>query len=254
MNTNINLLWSSIKHTFDSAMELVPSKFTSSRYSQPCVTVTCKRLSRRTKRAYNRAKRTQLKDDWGIFQALTKETRKQCARAYNKFIRDSICPNIRNNAKKFFSFIKSRKMEHVGVSPLRDSLGRIQTEDKKKAIILNDQFASLLSKEDDITPHLSSPICTSMPDTIVTLEGVKKLLLLTPNKSTGPDLISARFLKEVATEIAPAITLLFNVSLNQGAIPTEWKEAYIRFHLRSWKERSRNPRILSSNFPNTCYE
>ena len=67
-----------------------------------------------------------------------------------------------------------------------------------------------------------------MPDIIVTLEGVKKLLLkLKPNKSTGPDLISARFLKEIATEIAPAITLLFNASLNQGAIPTEWKEAYI---------------------------
>ena len=32
MNTGINLLWSGIKHTFDSAMELVPSKFTS-RYS-----------------------------------------------------------------------------------------------------------------------------------------------------------------------------------------------------------------------------
>ena len=40
-------------------------------------------------------------------------------------------------------------------------------------------------------------------------------------------MISVRFLKEVATEIAPAITLLFNASLNQGAIPTEWKEAYI---------------------------
>ena len=67
-----------------------------------------------------------------------------------------------------------------------------------------------------------------MPDIIVTLEGVKKLLLkLKPNKSTGPNLISARFLKEVATEIVPAITLLFNASLNQGAIPTEWKEAYI---------------------------
>ena len=118
-------------------------------------------------------------------------------------------------------------MEHVGVSPLRDSQGRIQTDDKKKATILNDQFASVFSKEDDITPHLSSPICISMPDIIVTL-GVKKLLLkLKPNKSTGPDLISARFLKEVATKIAPAITLLFNASLNQGAIPTEWKEAYI---------------------------
>ena len=119
-------------------------------------------------------------------------------------------------------------MEHVGVSPLRDSQGRIQTDDKKKATIFNDQFASVFSKEDDITPYLSSPICTSMPDIIVNSEGVKKLLLkLKPNKSTGPDLISARFLKEVATEIAPAITLLFNASLNQGAIPTEWKEAYI---------------------------
>ena len=49
-------------------------------------------------------------------------------------------------------------MEHVGVSPLRDSQGRIQTDDKKKATILNDQFANVFSKEDDITPHLSSLI------------------------------------------------------------------------------------------------
>ena len=40
-------------------------------------------------------------------------------------------------------------MEHVGVSPLRDSQGRIQTDDKKKATILNDQFASVFSKEDE---------------------------------------------------------------------------------------------------------
>ena len=35
----------------------------------------------------------------------------------------------------------------------------------------------------------------------------------------SPGDISARFLKEVAQEISPALTLLFNASLEQGIVP-----------------------------------
>ena len=40
-------------------------------------------------------------------------------------------------------------------------------------------------------------------------------------------MVSARFIKEVADEIAPALTLLFNASLCQGLITNAWKEALI---------------------------
>jgi len=47
------------------------------------------------------------------------------------------------------------------------------------------------------------------------------------HKATGPDGIPARLLKETASELAPAVTLLFQVSLDRGKVPSSWKEALI---------------------------
>ena len=46
-------------------------------------------------------------------------------------------------------------------------------------------------------------------------------------KSTGPDEISARMLKETAPAIAPGLTQLFNLSLTTGCFPDDWKLARV---------------------------
>ena len=46
-------------------------------------------------------------------------------------------------------------------------------------------------------------------------------------KASGPDMISAQFLKHTACSIAPSITNLFNLSLRVGRIPDKWKESVI---------------------------
>ena len=48
-----------------------------------------------------------------------------------------------------------------------------------------------------------------------------------PNKAAGPDEIPARILKETATTIAPSLFKLFNRSLEEGYIPSEWKLANV---------------------------
>ena len=59
-------------------------------------------------------------------------------------------------------------------------------------------------------------------------DGVFKLLKdIDPNKSTGPDGIPPFILKELASEIAPILTLLFQASLSQGVIPQDWKLAHV---------------------------
>ena len=58
--------------------------------------------------------------------------------------------------------------------------------------------------------------------------GVSKLLRnLKPHKATGPDGIPARLLKETAIEIAPAVSLLFQTSLDQGNVLASWKTALV---------------------------
>ena len=46
-------------------------------------------------------------------------------------------------------------------------------------------------------------------------------------KSTGPDGISARFLREVAAEITEPLTYLYNFSLQSGLIPSDWKQSNV---------------------------
>ena len=62
----------------------------------------------------------------------------------------------------------------------------------------------------------------------VAAEGVASLLSnLDPCKASGPDGIPARFLKDMANDLAPLLTLIYQASLQQGCIPDEWKKALI---------------------------
>ena len=47
------------------------------------------------------------------------------------------------------------------------------------------------------------------------------------SKTSGPDGINGRILKETAVQIAPALTILFNKSIQEGVIPHQWKDAHV---------------------------
>ena len=67
-----------------------------------------------------------------------------------------------------------------------------------------------------------------MPPITITVQGVDKLLTgLNPNKTQGPDEISPRLLKELHTEIAPILTIIFQRSQDTGIVPKDWKHAII---------------------------
>ena len=77
-------------------------------------------------------------------------------------------------------------------------------------------------------PDLGPCLYPTMEDITINIAGVAKLLRsLKPHKATGPDGVPARLLKEIADEVAPAVTLLFQASLDQGRIPPSWKKALI---------------------------
>ena len=67
-----------------------------------------------------------------------------------------------------------------------------------------------------------------MAEITITENGVRKLLQkLDGHKATGPDEIPARLLKETASETSAMFTTLFQASLLQGKLPTEWKTANV---------------------------
>ena len=115
------------------------------------------------------------------------------------------------------------------MSPLRCE-GVLHSSPKDKAEILNTQFSSVFTSDDQAAtlPDLGEAHCEAASDIVVTEKGVLKLLKnLNPNRASGQDQISSRFLKAMSSPIAPVLTTLFQASINQGQIPDDWKTAYV---------------------------
>ena len=130
--------------------------------------------------------------------------------------------------KKFWTYIKSRKTDRCGVAPLKKD-GITYSDSVTKADLLNKQFVSVFSQEapGDL-PDLGPSDTPDVPGIKVSTAGVVKLLKdINPSKATGPDSIPGKLLKEAAAELAPALTCIFQASIDQGRIPTDWESAKI---------------------------
>ena len=67
-----------------------------------------------------------------------------------------------------------------------------------------------------------------MPDIDISSSGILKLLIrIYPSKAAGPDAIKPVVLKELAHEIAPAVSAIFQLSLDTGTVPHVWKTAFV---------------------------
>ena len=203
----------------------VPSKNTSTRYSQSWCNRTIRRLSRRKRRAYRKAKRTNKYKDWARFKSLQKTNRKECKRAHDDYVNSMVTDG--GNKKKLYSFVKNKKCDSSGVASLKKD--RLTVGDARgKTEVLNSQFSSVFTNEDDAPlPDLGTSSTPDAPNIQVGRNGVMKLLQgPEPHKATGPDKISSQFLK-MAPPITPALTLIFQASLGQGQVSNEWKTANV---------------------------
>jgi hypothetical protein len=126
---------------------------------------------------------------------------------------------------------------------------KLTQDSETKANILNKQFSSVFNTNEDkstIPDKGPSPHPTMGPIEI-TENGVFKLLSnLKVHKAAGPDLIPTQLLRELAPIIAPMLTTLFQASINQGTIPSEWKEAnVVPIFKKGDKSRASNYRPVS---------
>ena len=123
--------------------------------------------------------------------------------------------------------IPRKPMPIASTIPALKSGGDILTSAVDKVECLNKYFASVFTTENNRIPSLKA-VHPSMDDIQVTTPGVFKLLNnLDAKKSSGPDDISPRVLKECASELAPVLTFLFNQSLATGIVPADWRDANV---------------------------
>ena len=106
----------------------------------------------------------------------------------------------------------------------------ILDDDSDKANLYNDYFTQQTSLDDTHASLPATPLenTTTLSSFIITQDEVQETLKsLNVGKAVGPDSISNRLLKELAVPLSLPLCDLFKFSLQNGQVPTSWKEANV---------------------------
>ena len=231
-------MWKTFKDSLLSAIQqFIPHKTARNKTSQPWITPGIRQLISKRDRKYRLMKKTGSAELREEVKILRRTIQRQIRRGYWKHLNSVFTEETATNQagnKKFWSYIKNQRSSNVGVAPLKKE-GRLTSDPKEQAELLNNHFQSVFGDGQEYTAeefeHKTGMADTNLPsmDNIsISCQGVQKLLKnLNPHKAGGPDGISPRVLKELADELAPALTTIFQSSMSSGVVPADWRSAYV---------------------------
>ena len=223
---DVNTLWTTFKDRLQSSIDKnIPTFMLKTRHSLPWITPQLKRMLKKKQRLFKKARSSR---NWSGYREFQKHCRRELRRAEWQFINGKISEGLeQKDNKPFWRFIKARKQDSTGVAPLKDK-GQLHTDSQTKAAILLDQFKSVFTKASNRPPP-TLPQPNSQIDQIqISTEGVVKLLKnLNSGKASGPDNIPNLVLKTLADQLGAPLTIIFQLSLDSGKLPTDWLSANI---------------------------
>ena len=141
--------------------------------------------------------------------------------------------NIKNYSKSFYAYVRSKQKLRDKVRLLENNSGNIISDEFLMAEVLNEYFSSVFITEDISTlpvpfTKFEGSKSEHLGQLIVTPEMIaKKIKKMKDNKSPGVDGIPPKLLKEIVEQISTPPAKLFNLSIEEGIVPSEWKEANI---------------------------
>ncbi|XP_048575386.1 uncharacterized protein LOC5499458 [Nematostella vectensis] len=228
-NINVESNWQFFKSGLMNILSRsVPTKKSGSWNNSPWMTRDLKTSLRKKKRLYNNYKKSGKACDKEKYRKFQKLFKIKMKKAQDEYIADTLNSDLKEKPKKFWSYIKSKRQDQVGVPPLKEH-GIVKTDSMSKAEILSNQFQQVFTQEDVASisskGHGEIPMMGSIS---FNRDGVEKLLkTLNSKKASGPDKIPTTLLKETASEIADVVTFLFNQSYSSGQLPEDWTKAQV---------------------------
>ena len=161
--------------------------------------------------------------------------------------------SITNYSKSFYAYIRGKQKVRDEVGPLENNRGNISSDGFQMAEALNEYFSSVFTIED----------ISSLPVPFTQFEGnksehlgqlfvnpeiiAKKIKKMKYDKSPGVDGIPPKWLEEIVEQINTPLGKVFNLSLEEGIVPSEWKEANITpLFKKGSRNKPENYRPMSS--------
>ena len=216
--------------------KVIPSKVVRIRPSDPpwfCSSI--RYAIRKRKRAFRRAKRTNLPEHWATFKIYRNEAVKVLRNAkasyFNKLSNKLHSETLKSkdwwNTMKSFITTSSSSNE---IPPIYHN-DSVYSEPNEKANVFNEFFyqQTVLNERDKVLPQSpENPDRPLLSNIQVTPEDIQTTLSsLSLGKASGPDGINNRILKELSHQLAIPLSSLFNLSLQSGKFPSTWKQANV---------------------------
>ena len=186
-------------------------------------------LRNRKNTAWRAAKRKSTPGKWAKYRQLRNSLNKLLKSKYNTYI-NNLGDKVKQDPKKFWSFVKSKRVNSSLPSVMKWG-SKCRENPQEKCKMFNEYFYSVFTDSPD--DSINSPISHSSYDpsisSLVIEENtvLEELSKLDTSKATGPDNISAIFLKQCRSELKTSICALFNRSLKEGIVPVEWRKSNV---------------------------
>jgi len=135
-----------------------------------------------------------------------------------------------NNTGEFYKFVNRRLSCKSGVGALRDDAGRLITDDKQRADMLNKFFSSVGGQDDGNIPSMKSRVESGIHLNSVHFDCaavMKALNRLKPSLASGPDRLPPLLFKRIGKCIAKPLSLMFSSFFSIHQIPKEWSKSII---------------------------
>ena len=121
--------------------------------------------------------------------------------------------------------MKRRRKENYSSLPLKNDRNQFIVQDSEKAEKLNSYYATVFGKR-TIIPHLASVENTGQ-FSIKPRDIRRRITKLKTHKSVGPDGIAGDVLKLGGEAMIPFLVRIFEISINNGTVPRDWKDAIV---------------------------
>jgi hypothetical protein len=184
------------------------------------------RAIRKKKRMWKRVREGQITEE---YKKVEKEVKNMIRKAKRRFEK-KLAAGGDGNKRPFFAYVKQRTKSRAAVGPLKDGSGNTISDNVGMTNLLNSTFKAGFTREnvDDVPDPVNRPRHSNLRTVRFTARKIEeKIAGLRTDAAAGPDGIGPRLLKELASELAPVLAVIFNRSLSEGKVPEDWREANV---------------------------
>ena len=134
-----------VNHMKSSQEKHIPSKLSRARFNVPWFISTIRKMCRKKRRFFRRAKMSGKQENMTAFKAIQNETWEALRHAHLVYVNSILVDGLeRRYVKPFYGYVKSQQQDSQGVSPLRE-----------RARILREQFKSVFTRDNPTSRTLA---------------------------------------------------------------------------------------------------